>query len=279
MMVRPRFIALVLASAALLAGCALGGPSNAPATTWPSSIAVLGHSGATGYNSDPAKPGEDAKTNSWATGTNPEVNSVYLQALAQSPALEGHFTNAASSGSDVGSLPAQVEVALKQDPLPDLFIIQSVDNDIRCDGSDDTNEAAYGEKISAVLKSIADAAPDAVIYVVGEWATAQNYADVVAMRPELVAQNQGDGVCDNFDGSGQQRPEGIAGVQAIADAYGEQLRSSCETFPTCTYGGDEIRNMVITDEDLTSDGGHLTISGLKKMAAVAWERLNQIREG
>jgi hypothetical protein len=36
----------------------------------PSSIAVLGHSGATGENSDPQQPGVEVRANSWATGSN-----------------------------------------------------------------------------------------------------------------------------------------------------------------------------------------------------------------
>src|SRR3954454_11786639 len=43
---------------------------------YPNSIAVLGHSGSTGENSDPDQPGVEVRENSWATGSNPEVNSL-----------------------------------------------------------------------------------------------------------------------------------------------------------------------------------------------------------
>ena len=39
----------------------------------PVGVIALGHSGLTGENSDPARPGSAAKINSWATGTNPEA--------------------------------------------------------------------------------------------------------------------------------------------------------------------------------------------------------------
>ena len=280
----PLCVLLAIATAGA-AGCAPVGhgvsggsdpPSSGSASTWPGAMIVLGHSGATGYDSDPAHPGEDAKTNSWATGTNSRVGSVYLQALAQSPALKNNVTNFAISGSDVDDLPDQVGQAVRQKPLPDLVIIQSVDNDVRCDGTDEANYAAYGGKISAVLKSIVTAAPRARIYVVGQWATAQNYADVVATRPELVEQNVGGGICDLFDANGQERPSAIAAGQQIADRYGDELRSSCAAFPTCGYGGDEMRNMVITDDDLGPDGSHLTIDGLHKMAEIAWPHIEQL---
>ena len=278
-------VLLAIVTAGAAAGCAPVGsgpsggsdpPSSGAPSTWPSAMIVLGHSGATGYDSDPAHPGEDAKTNSWATGTNPRVDSVYLRALAQSPALKNNVTNFAISGSDVDDLPDQVGQAVRQGPLPDLVIIQSVDNDVRCDGTDEANYAPYGGKITAVLRSIVTAAPQARIYVVGQWATSQNYADVLATRPELVAQNEGGGICDLFDASGQERPGAIAASQQIADQYGDVLRSSCAGFPTCSYGGDEMRNMVITADDLGPDGSHLTIGGLHKMAGVAWPHIEDL---
>ena len=42
---------------------------------YPNSIVVLGHSGATGYDSDPKAPETDATQNSWATGDNPEITA------------------------------------------------------------------------------------------------------------------------------------------------------------------------------------------------------------
>ena len=52
---------------------------------YPSSIAVLGHSNATGEDSDPAQPHAVITANSWATGTNPAVNSIYRRILAKTP--------------------------------------------------------------------------------------------------------------------------------------------------------------------------------------------------
>jgi hypothetical protein len=82
-------VALVAAVAALLAACsssAGGGPGAASTSTsapvaqasdkYPNSIVVLGHSGATGYDSDPKAPETDATQNSWATGDNPEIRSI-----------------------------------------------------------------------------------------------------------------------------------------------------------------------------------------------------------
>jgi lysophospholipase L1-like esterase len=193
-----------------------------------------------------------------------------MRLLEQSPALEDHAVNAAQPSTNVNDLRHQLDEALGDEPSPDLVIVQSVDNDVQCDGADDANYAEYAGKMTAVLQKILDAAPDARIYVVGEWATEQNYADILAGRPDLVTANTGSGLCDLFDASGAERPDAITAVQQILDRYSEELRSVCAQFPSCTPGGDEIRNLVITDADLTPDGNHLTIPGQKKLADAAW---------
>ena len=241
---------------------------------WPTSIVVLGHSGAIGYNSDPTNRNSDAPQNSWATGDNPAVNSIYLRALARNPAVEGHNFNVARSGSTVDDLPRQVQLALAEVPLPDLFIIQSIDNDIRCDGTDADNYEPYGHKIDAVLASIVAGARTARIYVVGVWATVQNYTDVTQKFPAAVGANQGGGPCDVFDQSGQELPSAMAYYQDVIDHYQANLKFGCDLVPSCQYGGDEIGNMALAGDDLAPDFNHLSIQGQAKMAETAWTALN-----
>ena len=95
-------LVLVAVVWALLASCSSPGDAGAgtAATTssssqatqasdqYPNAIAVLGHSGATGYDSQAA--GVDARENSRATGDNPAVDSIYLRLLALNPAVRGH---------------------------------------------------------------------------------------------------------------------------------------------------------------------------------------------
>jgi hypothetical protein len=93
--------ALVMAPAAYAEGAHVG---------YPSSIAALGDSDTTGF--DTVTPNRDAPQNSWSAGTNPAVNSVYLRILAASPRINGHASNFAEDGSGVTGLLRQARLAV-----------------------------------------------------------------------------------------------------------------------------------------------------------------------
>jgi hypothetical protein len=122
---------VVALGCAAVGGEALGLRERAQAT-YPNSIAVLGHSGATGENSDPNRPGAIVRANSWATGTNPAVNSLYLRILAKNPKIKGRRFNLAQGGATVDDLVRQAGRAVSLKPKPQLVVIQIMDNDIVC---------------------------------------------------------------------------------------------------------------------------------------------------
>src|SRR6516225_6541691 len=99
-------------------------------------IIALGHSALTGENSDPQSPGVVALRNSWATGANPAVDSIYQRLAAVDPAFRGHAVNAAVGGATAATLVGQATEALRVVPNPRLVIIEIIGTDIRCNGSD-----------------------------------------------------------------------------------------------------------------------------------------------
>ena len=166
----------VLAIAAVLTVSACGSENGStPSTTTSTSpsvtaartpqldaIAVIGHSGATGYNSTGTD--EDVPENSWATGSNPKVDSIYSRLLASHPALKGHAYNAAVSGSDSNDLMRQAQDLLVNDPVPDIVFIQSVDNDLQCDGSDAQNLPAFKSRVADVITFLRQNIPGVKLY-------------------------------------------------------------------------------------------------------------------
>jgi lysophospholipase L1-like esterase len=281
-----RGVVVVAAASALLVSCSSGSGAPKPglspgarsstpaaplSTKYPNSIVVLGHSGTTGANSDPDQQGSDARQNSWATGENPEVDSIYNRILALNPAVRGHNSNFGIDGSTVNNLEAELVQALAVNPLPDLFMIQEVDNDMQCDGTDPQNYPKFGATLTNALKEIVAAAPKATILLVsGPPGTVDNFGQIVANLPEGKLKNQGDGPCDMFDLDGKAVPAHWRYQEEVIMGYQAQLKSVCAEFTQCRYDGGALYRMKITADDLAPDAQHLSISGHRKQAALEW---------
>lgn len=254
----------------------------APATTRRlDSVAVLGHSGATGTLTDPKLPTRDAHENSWATGDNPQVASMYLRLLADHPDLEGHNYNAAVNGTTVQELSQQFESLLAQaNPLPDVIFIQTIDNDMRCDGSDKDNYRPFGETLDRTLTEMERAIPDVQFFMVSQWATVKAWTGWAAHLEQQVLANSGTGPCDVFDAKGVPRPAGIRSMQEIVDSYWAQVEKVCAAHTGCfTDGGAEQTAFIPTDRDVAWDLNHLSIAGHRKYAAIAWQAFpDQIKQ-
>jgi lysophospholipase L1-like esterase len=273
-----RFAALVsaLSTAVFAAGCSGSSPTPAPSAARASTIAgksivVLGHSGATGYNSDPNDTSRDAGENSWATGTNPAVNSVYLRLLGTDPAYQRHNYNLAKDGATVDDLGGQTARLETVKPTPGVILIQVVDNDIKCDGTDARNYAPFADKLATVLQTVARYAPAAHIYVLSMWATAQAYTDAVSKVATARDSHTGTGPCDLLDGSGTIRHQAVLYQQDVMDHYHQQLARVCATVPTCKYDNGALQKYPLVTADLTPDGNHLTVAGQQKYADLVWK--------
>ncbi|MGB9378706.1 MAG: GDSL-type esterase/lipase family protein [Mycobacteriales bacterium] len=274
----------LIAAAASLVSCSSSSDSGSAAkpspsarhtsTKYPNDIVVLGHSGTTGAQSDPSKPGTDEPRNSWATGDNPAVNSIYSRLLAVNPAVRGHSNHLGIDGTNTDDLSTQVDSALDLKPVPDLFMIQEVDNDIKCDGTDPANYQHFAETMAGYLAKISAKAPKATILLVSSPpGTVDNYGEVASHLPRAKAANTGNGPCDLFNPSGRAVPAHWRYQDQVIRGYHAQLEAVCKRFPTCRYDGGALYRMVITAEDLAPDGQHLSISGHRKQAALEWQVL------
>ncbi len=265
--------------ALVLAGCgsdpepATSADSTGPVTRTPEldAIGVIGHSGATGANSK--GDGKDARDNSWATGTNPAVNSVYLRLLADHPALEGHNWNDAESGSDVDSLMFQAETLLAHDPVPDIVLVNSIDNDIECDGNDEANYGAFRTGIDEVLTYLEEGAPGIKVFFVGQPTDVVEYDDVVSQLPGGIDHLTDDGPCGAFTPAGKRDPKAERYLQRLVDAYADLIDEVCVEHEDCATDAGAMQEMPLSAEDLSDDMNHFSVVGLAKEASVAWETL------
>ena len=277
---------LVTISVVLLAACSSqsdpGGPStstsgngsppSASDSRFPSSIVVLGHSGTTGFNSDPAAPETDVVANSWATGTNPEVDSVYLRVVERNPDVEGNVQNFGIDGSRVDSLLDQEERAAVVTPTPDLVLVRSIDNDIRCDGTDAGNYEPYRKTLTAVMDALTRDIPNATIFFVSQWADVTEYSRVASSINPWHLTGAGPYDVVNTD-TGKLDHKREAYLQRIVDDYFAIIVDVCGQYPNCQTDSGAMQRMRLQKSDLAEDLDHLSVKGLHKMAAIAFHAL------
>jgi GDSL-like lipase/acylhydrolase family protein len=254
-------------------GWAAPGASSVPADVgYPNSIVALGHSVIAAFDSDPAHPHIDARANSWATGTNPDVDSVYRRLLSANPTVEGHNLNLAKDGANVTDLLRQARrlASLKGTP-PDLVVIQIMDNDIHCDGTDPKNFAPFGATFARALGVIGAALPDARIFVISQIGRSSTLADALGSTPASRAQFSGIAPCDFFDRLGHRNDAHIRYLDEVTAGYERQLASVCRTDVHCRYAS--MHGYVDDLADLSEDLNHFAISGQARLAALAWSSM------
>ena len=109
------------------------------------------------------------------------------------------------------------------------MIIQSIDNDIRCDGTDPQNFAPYRQKLTAVMDSLTKDLPDADVFFVSQWGTVKEYdATVAKIDPGHIT---GSGPCDPIDlEAGRLLPRRELYLQRLVDRYWGIVTSVCAQY-------------------------------------------------
>ena len=237
----------------------------------PVGIIALGHSGMTGEGSDPTRPGQAAPENSWATGTAPEVNSIYQRLSVVRPETAGHVANLARGGARVTALVSQAQAAFGIVPNPELVLIQTIDNDIQCDGSDPQNVKAFGIALAKVLQVIVETSPDSHILVVSQQGRPARDAAVMAKDPSVWKKFVGSGICDLFNIDGSINQEHIATLTGIIESYEAEQSRVCATVPQCSTDEGVFSGMAYDlAEWVAGDWNHLNMRGQARKSEIIW---------
>lgn len=245
-----------------------------PYTGYPDSIAVLGHSQATGENTRPYE-GADTKSNTWATGTNPEVNSVYQRILRQNPEIEDHAFNYAEPSATIDMIDRQAEMAAAESP--DLVLIQTIDADITCPAAD-ADYQGFGERLSAVLDTLATESPSTRVFIVSQYGSPETYANSLTadQRRELGSMMGGQGPCVFVDQQGDLVNKEVGRLESIVLAYEQQVVEVCDAHENCDHDGGAFSEAVDRPGDYTDDLNHLSIRGHAHAAEIAWRALEDV---
>lgn len=240
----------------------------------PAGVLAIGHSGLTGESSDPAKVGAPAPENSWATGTSPEVDSVYLRLLAVRPETKDRVANRAVGGAQAFALAGQAAAGLKEVPNPALVIVQTIDNDIRCDGADAANVSTFGSQLTDALSIITAAAPKAKILMVGQIGRPATAVKAIGQLPAEKQKLTGTGPCDLFDPAGNVATAKVAALTKIIEGYEAEQARVCGTLPQCVTDNGALGRFV--DRPDYSIAGHLTRPALANVAALIWPTVRKL---
>ena len=271
---------MVAMTVVVAAGCSSSASSSSPSgrteatvasqaadLAHPVGVVAIGHSGLTGEGT--GQPLQAVPAKSWATGSDPQVNSVYLRMVAVLPETKGHVANTATGGAPASALTSQAQQALDTVPAPALAIIQTVDNDIRCDGS---NVAEVGQALGNALEVIHDASPNTKILVAGQLGrpSAAFVSTLVAHDPTTKSDLTFGDACSFFDDAGNLRRAGIARLSAVIDTYEAETARVCAQVPNCVTDGGVRKAYIDTIENFSPDYAHLNTQGQAAEAQLIW---------
>ncbi|HET7454407.1 MAG TPA: SGNH/GDSL hydrolase family protein [Solirubrobacterales bacterium] len=281
-------------SFALLAG-------TAQATKVPRVMAALGDSITRAYNTTgdgcPTGPGLDCPKNSWATGTNPTVDSFRERLDAISPQPLTAY-NDAVSGARAVNLLSQAQVAASQDP--DLVLIEIGANDA-C-ATTPTATATFREQVRSALEVLVSANKQVYIQLMSI-PDINNLRTIFTEPPDQNAllRWQLFSVCQGLlanplstEPADEERREAF---RAQVVAYNEALEEVCAEFKRCIWDDYAVFDSEFTTADVatvTNTGGlpikpfteipiigpgnpnstadyfHPSVSGQAKLAEAAW---------
>ncbi len=152
-----------------------------------------------------------------------------------------------------------------------MIIIETIDNDIRCDGTDAQHVPEFGQSVAQALQLITARSPGSVILMVGQPGRPIDDVNAIAKVSDAKAHATGSGPCDLFDLSGKRVNARIATLTGIIQGYEKEQARVCATVPQChTDGGAFAAFHGWFADAIVGDWNHLTAHGLARIADTAW---------
>jgi lysophospholipase L1-like esterase len=239
------------------------------AVTYPNSITVLGDSISTGYDSTAYG---DVKPNSWATGTNAAVKSMYSRILAVNPLISGKNVNLAVKGKMMADLNGQ---ALSVSATADYVAIEMGANDV-CTTSQAnmTAVATFRSQFNTALQTLTQKAPNARVLVLSIpnvynlWSLEKgNGSARLDWALFKICQSM---LANPLSTSATDVNRRNAVLQREKD-FNAQLQQVCALYSQCRFDNNAVFNTVYVTSDIsTLDYFHPSLAGQAKLAGIAW---------
>lgn len=240
---------------------------------YPASIASSGDSITRAFNSDTSNPLQDVPANSWATGSNPAVNSHYLRILSANPSISGKSYNFAQSGTKMSALQNQLASAAAQQPEYLTILMGANDICSAADQSQITSIADFTTQFRAALTSFSQGSPDSRIFV-ASIVDLQHLWQILHTNPAAQFIWNNAPVCpmmlydsgnDAVDAARRDQ------VEQILLGYNQALQTVCAEFIHCRFDNNVTFNTAFTPADVSSlDYFHPSLQGQATLAAGTW---------
>ncbi|MFF0480138.1 SGNH/GDSL hydrolase family protein [Streptomyces sp. NPDC004435] len=250
-------------------------PTPAPASPWdvaPGSVAAVGDSLTRAF--DACALLADCPEASWATGTDPAVNSLALRLLGTGR-VAGNSWNLARSGARVAALPEQMARAAAE--RPGLVTVMIGANDAcRPTPAGMTSVAEFRRSFETAMARLRKGAPEARVYVASVpdllrlWDTGRTSPTALRVW-EL-------GVCGSMladpEDLGAAAGKRRAAVRDRVVAYNEVLAEVCAADGLCRYDGGAVFGFRFDGSLLSGwDWFHPSRAGQARLAELAYRRI------
>ena len=153
-------------------------------------------------------------------------------------------------------------------PNPALVLIMSMDNDIRCDGTDGDNVAPLGESFTAVLDEIVEAAPETHIVILASQNRPATFVDALIARDDPLI--PGDSICELFTEDGRGEPRGHRDAhrhhRGLRGRDGPGVRHLRPVHQRHRCGG----QAPIGPDSIAADQQHSSVQGHRELAEAVW---------
>ncbi|MEU3821078.1 GDSL-type esterase/lipase family protein [Streptomyces sp. NPDC030392] len=254
-------------------------PSPSPTPLWnprPASVAAVGDSITRGF--DACGLLTDCPEVSWATGSDPAVNSLALR-LVGAPALASRSWNLARSGARVEELPGQMALAARH--RPGLVTVMIGANDAcRPHAGLMTPVAEFRASFEAAMARLREEAPRTQVYVASIpdlrrlWSQGREHP--VGQRVWRL------GVCASMladaQNLGTQAQRRRDRVRERVVAYNEVLREVCARDERCRYDGGAVFAYAFDGAQLSPwDVFHPSRDGQGRLAEIAYRTVTADR--
>jgi len=264
-----RRLLITLTAAAL---CLVASTAHAAITVYPDSMAATGAS-ATRAAGTCEGGGNGCPENSWATGTNLTVNSIYLRIRAVHPAIEGRVWNDAVGGERMDDLADQFEVTIEH--RAQLVIVDMGGNDVcRPEEGQVTTPESFRADFEGAMDLLLERRPYTRIAVVSI-PSMYHLWSILHTNPTAVETWNRNGTCQsmlaNPTSTARADVERRERVNLRERELNAVLDSVCATYTNCRYDGGAAFEFAFEPADVGRDYFHPSLTGQATIAAALWE--------